>query len=396
MNTVKKWSLFLNGLWKSYVHILKRNRMVQGASGLGAALLLAVILVPAITSWRMSPLQKPGSNRDMAVLGYYDEGGNTPDFPSSFPSVEAHHQLMDAVSPVWYTVMADGSLKPRSPNPQLVTFAHSKGLKVYPLFNNDLSGDKAGPLKTAATRGNAASNIVDIIKKGDYDGVHIDFQLVPSSSRDALTAFISELRDKLPRNKPLSIAVFPKIGIDPSVSGAYDYAALAKKVEFMVMMAYDRHSESSKAGPVSPNNWVEDNIKEFLKSGVPANKLVVAVGTYGYDWPASPTGASVSGSGGDGKSGAAKSTPTKQALKIMADVGAAIKHDAASGNPYFEYTQGGTSRVVWFQDSHMLYSRLGQVRRYKLKGIAIWRLGYEEPAFWETLAKDIGAAKKKK
>lgn len=391
MNTVRNWSQYLRQLGRSYLQLLKRDRRVQIASGLGAALVLAVILVPAVTSWRMAPLAKPGSNRNMAVLGYYDEGGNTADFPSSWPSVEAHHQLMDAVSPVWYTVMGDGSLKPRSPKPDLVAFAHKNGLKVYPLFNNDLTGgDKAGALKSAETRGKAVANIVDIIQKGDYDGVHIDFQLIPSTSRDALTAFISELRDKLPRNKPLSMAVFPKIGIDPSISGAYDYAALAKKVEFMVMMAYDRHSETSNPGAVSPNSWVEDNIKEFIKSGVPANKLVIAVGTYGYDWPEAPTGASAGGSGGGGKVMTAK-----QAVKLVEQMGLNVIRDA-TGNPHFRYTQGGTTRVVWYQDSNMLYNRLGLVKRYKLKGIAIWRLGYEDPSFWTTLQKDLGTSKTRK
>ena len=387
MSNSKNW-------WETLSRLIKKDWRVQVAAGLGVVLLLGVFLVPALTRYRMGPLAKPGSSRNVAVLGYYENGGPTPEWPSSHPSMLAHHNLMDSLSPFWYTVMADGSLKERSPKPDVLEFAHKNGLKVYPLVNNDRSGgDNAAALRSEATRSKAVASIVDMVRNSSYDGVHVDFQLLPTNSRDQFTAFVTELRSKLPRNKQLSVAVFPKVDIDPSISGAYDYAALAKKVEFMVMMAYDRHYEGGTPGAVSPNNWVEANIKEFLRTGVPANKLVLAVGTYGYDWPEAATGAGVAG--GSSPAGTGKVLPTKLALDLVKAQRANMAGDT-TGNPYFRYQDQGQSRVVYFQDAHMLAARLGLVRRYKLKGIAIWRLGYEEPAFWSTLEKELGTAKKTK
>jgi spore germination protein len=373
--------------WRELLDAVRRDRRVQAALGLGIIVIAVFALSGVLGRTRLSPLKRPGGARDVAVLGYFENGGDTAGFPPSLPSLKANARLLDAVSPFWYSVMPDGAVKPLDPKPEVVALARAGGLKVYPLFNNDkpTTGNvaNAGALKTPSTRAKAVAAIVDIVKKSGYDGAHIDFELVPASSRNDLTAFITALRAALPKDKGLSVAVFPTVEIDRGIADAYDYVALARQADFLVMMAYDRHYESGPAGAVSPDPWVEANIKEFIRLGVPANKLVIAVGAYGYDWPASP------------QARGGRYVPANLALDLAKKQGAQVTRDAASGNPNFRYNQAGAERVIWFQDAEMLARRIAMARRYKLKGIAIWRLGFEEPSFWRTLEKELGPARGK-
>lgn len=48
-------------------------------------------------------------------------------------------------------------------------------------------------------------------------------------------------------------------------------------------MAYDEHWSSAEPGPIASQDWFVDGITTALNE-VPANKLVVTLGNYGYDW----------------------------------------------------------------------------------------------------------------
>ena len=52
-------------------------------------------------------------------------------------------------------------------------------------------------------------------------------------------------------------------------------------------MNYDQHWLTSPPGPIAPQDWFVTNIDEMLKL-VPAEKLVMGIANYAYDWPAKP------------------------------------------------------------------------------------------------------------
>ncbi len=53
---------------------------------------------------------------------------------------------------------------------------------------------------------------------------------------------------------------------------------------------------------------------------------------------------------------------------------------------WFTYTVDGVQHEVWYADATSVASRLPLVERYSLGGIAIWRLGGEDPANWNSIA----------
>ena len=74
-----------------------------------------------------------------------------------------------------------------------------------------------------------ADQIVQAIHQYDLDGVNVDIENVTSTYRDAYTQLVRSLREKLPEEKEVSVAVAAKPnGWTTGWHGSYDYAALGK------------------------------------------------------------------------------------------------------------------------------------------------------------------------
>ena len=67
----------------------------------------------------------------------------------------------------------------------------------------------------------------------------------------------------------------------PANDKAFDYSALAKIIDRMIVMMYDEHYGAGEQGPIASNKWFQHTLKEL---NIPSNKLIVAFGNYGYDW----------------------------------------------------------------------------------------------------------------
>src|SRR5207253_5575169 len=50
---------------------------------------------------------------------------------------------------------------------------------------------------------------------------------------------------------------------------------------------YDEHYPGGTPGPVASQDWFVDNLKAAQK-GIPQDKLICAIGNYGYDWVHKP------------------------------------------------------------------------------------------------------------
>ncbi|MBC7325026.1 MAG: glycosyl hydrolase family 18, partial [Moorella sp. (in: Bacteria)] len=57
--------------------------------------------------------------------------------------------------------------------------------------------------------------------------------------------------------------------------------------------------------------------------------------------------------------------------------------------PYLFYYKDGVRHEVWYENAASLRLKLEMVHRYGLKGIGVWRLGYEENTFWQVVAEKM-------
>ncbi|MBC8014441.1 MAG: glycoside hydrolase family 18 [Sporomusaceae bacterium] len=299
------------------------------------------------------------------ILGYYENPWpGTPENTGSLPSMKAFGKSMTGVGPFWYRATKDGSLEAKE-SQEAYDAARSLGLKVYPLITNK-TGSTDQVLGDPGIRTKVINNIVKLVQDKQYDGVNIDFELLPPGQRDNLTAFMVELYPKLKAmNKTVIISVFPQVDVAVDVSGAYNYSELAKNADFLQIMTYDRHWSTSVPGPIAPIDWYEKNIKYAIDNAGGPHKVLIGVSLYGYDWV--------------GKEG--ETVTYVDAITRAEKNGAKIMYDDASQAPHFTYGE----HEVWFENAKSVGAKLDVVAKYNPAGIALWRLGQEQPETWQMV-----------
>ena len=97
---------------------------------------------------------------------------------------------------------------------------------------------------------------------------------------------------------------------------------LAAAADALIVMTYDEHNEQGEPGPLAGQGWFEAKLDERFKD-IDAKKLIISIGSYGYDWSEPGTGARDLGAGSLGAAGGVD--------------GATLRFDTASLNPTFSY-----------------------------------------------------------
>lgn len=301
------------------------------------------------------------------VIGYYENPWpGTPDKTGSFPSMKTFYKSMTAVAPFWYRATKDGTLEAKD-SQQVLDTTRQLGLKVIPLVTNK-SGATDEVLGDPAIRAKVTDAIAKLLTEKQYDGVNIDFELLPPKHRDNLTAFMAELYPKVKAlNKTVIISVFPQVDVAADVSGAYDYPNLAKNTDFLQIMTYDHHWGSSPPGPIASIDWYEKNIKYAIDQAGGPNKVIIGVGAYGYDWST--------------QGGEAETLTYVDAIVRAEQHGAKIEYDDSAQAPHFKYD----GHEVWFENDKSTAAKLDVVAKYNPAGIAIWRIGQEQPEIWPII-----------
>ncbi len=338
--------------------------------------LLVIFAVTAIAlagGWAKKPAPKPlpGTPGDVIkpprmVVGYYENPWpGTPEKTGSFPAMKAFAKSMSAVGPFWYKATPDGTLESRD-SQQVYDTARSLGLKMYPHITNK-TGATDAILGDPAIRTKTIDNIVKIVQEKNYDGINIDFELLPPKHRDNLTAFMAEFYPKMKAvNKTVIISVFPKVDVSEDVSGAYDYPALAQNADFLQIMLYDKHWATSEPGAIAPVDWYEKNLKYAVDNSGGVHKIIAGISAYGYDWK---------------KGGKGETITYANAVVKAEQKGAKILYDTVAQAPHYSYDD----HEVWFENKESIAAKLDIVAKYGPAGIAIWRLGQEQPEIWQLI-----------
>jgi spore germination protein YaaH len=315
----------------------------------------------------------------LEVLGYYPI-----DYPGdkvSYQSLEAHHPHIDSVAVFNYYLDAGGHLS-GEPDRALMEFARPNHVEVLALIHNMRGGSfdrwAAHTVLTEPTaRARAVENVLGLVSGQDYSGVNVDLENVAPADAAGYTAFIKDLAHRLrPEGFLVSASVPAKVSDDPSHgwSGAFDYAGIGKYAEEVMIMTYDEHWPGGKAGPVASIDWVERVIK-YAVSRIPRKKILMGVAAYGYDWPAWGQG---------------RALPAAKALSHASARGVAIGWDEQAKVPTYTYHDGSSQRVVYFENARSTAVKIDLAKGYGLRGIAIWRLGHEDPGIWRVIAERRG------
>jgi spore germination protein YaaH len=304
---------------------------------------------------------------------------NTDDGHASFL---AHAHQIDVLSPGWYDANADGSITGYARR-DVIDAAHANGVAIIPLVVNANVDPAVGHaiLADPTRRAALATNLVNEAKTYGYAGFQLDFEQIPWTDRDLLTALVQDCANAFHRaGLNLSIAVIPRLAGDDTAtgplldyfhqwSGAYDFAALARSADFLSFMTYDEHNGVTPPGAVSGTPWIRQAL-EFSMQGVPPEKATLGLPTYYHDW----TGV-----------GRLTSSSYADAMTLAQTHGATPAFDANEQEMHFGYNAYGVHHELWIQSTDTLRLKLPLMYEYGLKGISVWRLGFEDPSFWNLI-----------
>jgi len=181
--------------------------------------------------------------------------------------------------------------------------------------------------------------------------------------------------------KELSDDLYPK-GMKLYVSvqarnEEYDYAAIASHVDGVVLMNYDEHYPSpGNTGPRGLHKTVSRNLKAASKV-IPKDKLISAIGNYGYDWVYKPKH-------GPLPPGVKDTNVTVQDAWLAArDSEADVDFDGDSSTPTsVTWTNTICSHDIWFLDAVPRSTRCALPSPWVFQTFALWRLGSEDRSLW--------------
>ena len=338
----------------------RRHPAVLWGIAVGAALLLVWGLV-RVTRGPAAPMALGGR---FQIVGFYQNTSPGSPRPGSRASFESHVRAITTVTPRWFSMTSTGTVNDVGYDASVASFALTHHVLLVPLVTNVGSG----MLTTPAVRTRGAAALAALVKRDHLSGVNIDFELLPASARAGLTDFVALLRHDLGPRPVIAVSVFPLVGVAPSISGAYDYVGLAAHASYLGVMAYDHHYSGGPPGPVAPYSWVVANVDAALKE-VPGSKIVLAIGMYGYNWVGT----------------SASTVSDVQAEALAKAQGVRPVYNAAESQNTFQYSAAGTTHVVWYMGDRSAKARLALARSKHLAGIALWRLGDEDPRFWSGL-----------
>ncbi|HVO57582.1 MAG TPA: glycosyltransferase [Dongiaceae bacterium] len=227
--------------------------------------------------------------------------------------------------------------------------------------------EMAEMLANREARANLVRNTVQYAIEAREVGIVVDLEEVPEKTQEHLKEFIAELA-------PALHAVGLKIMISlPAQDETFDYGFYGRQCDAVVVMNYDQHWPTSEPGPIASQDWFMDNLRE-LRKVIPAQKIIVGIANYGYDWP-EPTKTSHP---------PAKDLSVQEALLHAYESEAKVDFDSDSLNPHYSYSDDSErTHQVWFLDALTAYNQLRASERLGVQGTALWRLGSADSSLWK-------------
>ncbi|NYE08432.1 cellulose synthase/poly-beta-1,6-N-acetylglucosamine synthase-like glycosyltransferase/spore germination protein YaaH/peptidoglycan/xylan/chitin deacetylase (PgdA/CDA1 family) [Bacillus niacini] len=298
------------------------------------------------------------------VYGFYvnwDENSKT--------SFKTNSDSITTLVPEWLQLTTDLTLK-ASTEKSIISEAKANDIKILPLVNNYINNKWDGEtlhrlFTTQGAEDLFIQNMLDYVKTNDFDGINIDFEEIHPNDTANFTDFMDKVYEAFHQQ-----GLIVTMDVPPN-DNSYDYASLATNVDRMIVMLYDQHNSMSKPGPVAATDWVIESLNQIH---IPSEKLILGLGNYGYDWE-------------DDSNQPANSMPFEDIMELGNGTNLQIYWNKQAGNPYIRYKRNDKNHTVWFLDAATFYNQMQLGKERGSSGIAVWRLGSEDPSIWKFISK---------
>src|SRR3984957_2839058 len=319
---------------------------------------------------------------------------------ASFSSLREYARQVDLLYPDWLHVLtADGHLQGvddqtntyfpviqnsaqgssvRPVDDKVMPFLKSEntGMEVFPMVNNSDGVnwvDITAFLNNSDSRGLFRQQVDQFLATDKYRGLMIDFEEIDPQAQPGYMALLQELSNDL-HSKGMKLYVSV-----PPHNEDFNYPAVASRGDGVVLMNYDEHYPEGTPGPVASQDWFVANLK-FARKAVPLDKLICAIGNYGYDWVRKPKHGKLPPDVRD------TNVSVQDAWLVARDSEEDIDFDGDSSNPHFSYMDEANRRHdIWFLDAVTALNEMRAAQQLGIQTFALWRLGAEDRSLWRGL-----------
>jgi cellulose synthase/poly-beta-1,6-N-acetylglucosamine synthase-like glycosyltransferase/peptidoglycan/xylan/chitin deacetylase (PgdA/CDA1 family)/spore germination protein YaaH len=308
------------------------------------------------------------------VLGYV-----SPWDAASLLSLEHHADELTHVAAEWFSLTdVDGTLR-EEPSDKARLLCIRKGVGFLPILRN-IDGDRWQPEaieelahSAPAERGAFLDHLVARLPPGST-GLLVEWCQLDPSYKQETSRLIKELADRLhAAGKELWFTVPTGNDFD-----SFDLESIAGSADRLVASLFDEHSEPDDAGPLASRDWFEGWLKTMMVYGDP-DQWVIGLGSYAYDWRT------------DKKTVETLGFADAMARASQAGIDPAKGVDCADDTPNFNYLAGpdqDQAHEVDFLDAVTFFNERRAIAPYHPGGVALYRLGEEDPGVWDVLRWD--------
>lgn len=286
-------------------------------------------------------------------------------------SLSRNSSSLTHLAPMWLKIHGLPPQLEILPHIPIVQKSTEKQFKLIPILTN-LVGENYDPEAIEhflhadiKTQRNFAEELRNKLQTLKAHGVLIAWEQVDPTYHLELTEFISQIKTVL---SAYGLELWLNIPVGDDIK-IFDLEPLSKHVDRFVATLYYETGENDPPGAISSFPWFRRWLDALVKYGNP-HQWIIGLGTFGYDWAK-----------GDSETIAfydamarARSAGVTQILNLPPYNG-----------PSFTYREGTIKHTVWFLDAITFRQQMQEVLQHKLGGIAIDRLGSEDPAIWEII-----------
>ncbi len=240
---------------------------------------------------------------------------------------------------------------------------------------------------------NLTRDIVPIMHQFGFSDLNLDIEYTAQASDAArlhFTQFAQTLKNNLSKENAGTLTV--DISIDDFVhKNLIDPAEIGKIADHVVVMTYDYHfTDSYVTGPVAPltgagtvSEYDVETVVQKALSIIPAQKILLGVPLYGYEWETLgtvPRSAVIPGTGLT-----ASNTRAEDFINSCASCSA--EQDTTAQESYIIYRdqETGTYHQIFYPNSASTQAKVDLARQTNLGGLALWALGYEGKTILEPI-----------
>ncbi|HZK54851.1 MAG TPA: glycosyl hydrolase family 18 protein [Desulfosporosinus sp.] len=315
-----------------------------------------------------TPTARRLMNKPLWIMGYVSE-----DFQGDSRALDTLRQQgahIDVYADFAFMLEPDGKFTGEV-NKLALKLAASLSIAPLILFHN-FNGKIFDPLRlrtvlsSSESRRNCIRQMMKLLPP-NVAGVQVDFEGVEGPYRTQFVNFLESLSATLHEQGILLTIAIPAKRSEWEAPG-YDFAGIGRVCDSITIMTYDEHYSGGEAGPIASLPWMTQAL-DYAVRYIPRNKILLGIPVYGYDW----------------SSDATAMIPMRDIPDLVARTNARVLWSDPAVEPYFYYWQGRVKHTVWYENELSAKIRLGFVKSYRLRGIAIWRFGYETNRFWQDL-----------